>query len=130
MAMEVTGKLRTIFDTKQISERFTKREFVLELTDGKYPQSVLFQLTGDRCAALDQFQVGDEVRLEFNLRGREWKNPQGDVKYFNSLDVWRIEGKRESARGRREPEDPRHVESPPPRLDDEPRPRDLDDLPF
>ena len=130
MAMEVTGKLRTIFDTKQVSERFTKREFVLELTDGKYPQSVLFQLTGDRCAALDQFQVGDEVRLEFNLRGREWKSPQGDVKYFNSLDVWRIEGSRESARARRGPGDPRHVESPPPRLDDEPRPRDLDDLPF
>jgi single-strand DNA-binding protein len=129
MAMEASGKLRAIFDTKQVSERFTKREFVLELTDGKYPQSVLFQLTGDRCAVLDQFQVGDEVRLEFNLRGREWKSPQGDVKYFNSLDVWRIEGLRESARGRRDP-DPRRVESPPPRLDDEPRPRDLDDLPF
>jgi hypothetical protein len=130
MAMEVTGKLRAIFDTKQVSERFTKREFVLELTDGKYPQSVLFQLTGDRCASLDQFRVGDEVRLEFNLRGREWKSPQGDVKYFNSLDVWRIEGPRESARARRDSGDPRHVESPPPRLDDEPRPRDLDDLPF
>jgi single-strand DNA-binding protein len=128
MAMEVTGKLRAIFDTKQVSERFTKRELVLELTDGKYPQSVLFQLTGDRCAVLDQFQVGDEVRLEFNLRGREWRSPQGDVKYFNSLDVWRIEGLRESARARRDP-DPRRVESPP-RLDDEPRPRDLDDLPF
>ena len=130
MAMEVTGKLRAIFDTKQVSERFTKREFVLELTDGKYPQSVLFQLTGDRCAAIDQFRVGDEVRLEFNLRGREWKSPQGDVKYFNSLDVWRIEGSRESARARRDPGDPRYVESPPPRLDDEPRPRDVDDLPF
>jgi single-strand DNA-binding protein len=130
MAMEVTGKLRAIFDTKQVSERFTKREFVLELTDGKYPQSVLFQLTGDRCSAVDQFRVGDEVRLEFNLRGREWKSPQGDVKYFNSLDVWRIEGARESGRGRRDPGDPRHVESPPSRFDDEPRPRDLDDLPF
>jgi single-strand DNA-binding protein len=130
MAMEVTGKLRTIFDTKQVSERFTKREFVLELIDGKYPQTVLFQCTGDRCGVLDQFQVGDEVRVEFNLRGREWKSPQGDVKYFNSLDVWRIEGKREVARGRRDPEDPRYIEVPPPRPDDEPRPRDLDDLPF
>src|SRR6185503_4748500 len=91
MAMEVTGKLRAIFDTKQVSERFTKREFVLELVDGKYPQTVLFQLTGDRCASLDQFQIGDEVRLEFNLRGREWRSPQGETKYFNSLDVWRIE---------------------------------------
>jgi single-strand DNA-binding protein len=137
MAMEVTGKLRTIFDTKQVSERFTKRELVLELADGKYPQSVLFQLTGDRCAILDQFQVGDEVRIEFNLRGREWKSPQGEVKYFNSLDVWRIEGARDGARGRRDAGDSRRGESPPPRfadapprLDDEPRPRDLDDLPF
>src|SRR5262249_24629616 len=78
MAMEATGKLRVIFDTKQMSERFTKREFVLELVDGKYPQMLLFQLTGDRCGSLDQFQIGDEVRLEFNLRGREWKSPQGD----------------------------------------------------
>jgi single-strand DNA-binding protein len=129
MAMEATGKLRTIFETKQLSERFTKREFVLELTDGKYPQTVLFQLTGDRCASLDQFQVGDEVRIEFNLRGREWKSPQGEIKYFNSLDVWRIERPRNSARSRRDP-DPGYVEAPPPRLDDEPRPRDLDDLPF
>src|SRR5262245_14156876 len=133
MAMEVTGKLRVIFETKQVSERFTKREFVLELVDGKYPQTVLFQLTGDRCANLDQFQVGDEVRLEFNRRGREWRNPQGEVKYFNSLDVWRIEPARERARtaGRRQDPmgaDPRQLESPP-RLD-EPLPRDLDDLPF
>ena len=128
MAMEATGKLRVIYETKQISERFTKRELVLEMVDGKYPQSVLFQLTGDRCAILDQFQVGDEVRLEFNLRGREWKNPQGEIKYFNSLDVWRIERARETAPSRRDPGEPR-LESSSPRLD-EPRPRDLDDLPF
>ena len=135
MAMEVTGKLRAIFDTKQVSERFTKREFVLELADGKYPQTVLFQLTGDRCANLDSFQVGDEVRLEFNLRGREWKSPQGDVKYFNSLDVWRIEAARaqqqqQGSRGRRPSgNDPRDFDQSPARID-EPRPGDVDDLPF
>lgn len=129
MAMEATGKLHTIFDTKQVSERFTKREFVLELVDGKYPQTVLFQLTGDRCASLDQFRVGDEVRLEFNLRGREWRSPQGDVKYFNSLDVWRIEPARQAARSRRDSGgDPRDRDVPPPRVD-EPRIGD-DDLPF
>jgi len=128
MAMEATGKLRVIYETKQISERFTKRELVLELIDGKYPQSVLFQLTGDRCAMLDQFQVGDEVRVEFNLRGREWKNPQGEIKYFNSLEVWRIERARDTAPSRRDPGGPR-LESSSPRLD-EPRPRDLDDIPF
>ena len=128
--MEATGKLHTIFDTKQVSERFTKREFVLEIADGKYPQTVLFQLTGDRCANLDEFQVGDEVRLEFNLRGREWKSPSGDIKFFNSLDVWRIEAARQARRPAR------RSDAPPPDMDavpartDEPRPGDVDDIPF
>lgn len=90
MAIETTGKLFKIFETKQITERFSKREFVVEVQDGKYPQSVLFQLTGDRCANLDSFREGDEVRIEFNLRGREWTSPKGEVRYFNSLDVWRL----------------------------------------
>ncbi|HET9627314.1 MAG TPA: DUF3127 domain-containing protein, partial [Kofleriaceae bacterium] len=105
MGMETTGKLHTIFDTKQVSERFSKREFVLELTDNpKYPQTVLFQLTGDRCAQLDGLQVGDMVRIDFSLRGREWRSPQGEVKYFNSLDVWKVEPaseRRRDARGGR-----------------------------
>lgn len=131
MAMEATGKLHTIFDTKQVSERFTKREFVVEIADGKYPQTVLFQLTGDRCSNLDEFQVGDEVRLEFNLRGREWKSPSGDIKYFNSLDVWRIEAARQARRpaprrGEAAPADPDGI----PARTDEPRPGDVDDLPF
>src|SRR5690349_814792 len=91
MGMEVTGKLHTIFDTKRVSDRFTKREFVVELADGKYPQTVLFQLTGDRCSQLDGLAVGTEVRIEFSLRGREWTSPAGEVKYFNSLDVWKLE---------------------------------------
>jgi len=92
MGHEITGKLHAIFDTAQVSERFTKREFVVELTDNpKYPQLVQFQLTGDRVTQLDGMNVGDEVTLEFSLRGREWKSPRGETKYFNSLDVWRIE---------------------------------------
>ncbi len=144
MGIEATGKLHTIFDTKQVSERFTKREFVVELTDNpKYPQVVLFQLTGDRCAQLDDLRVGDAVRIDFSLRGREWRSPQGEVKYFNSLDVWKVEAAqtgRRDTRGRGASYDdapPRHDAPPrddlPPR-DDEPRPRDEfgrgDDLPF
>jgi len=160
MGIEATGKLHTIFDTKQVSERFSKREFVLELTDNpKYPQVVLFQLTGDRCAQLDEFRVGDQVRIDFSLRGREWRSPQGDLKYFNSLDVWKVEpaGARRDSGGGREGRDggggggrgrggggydgdlpPRGMppqDDAPPR-DDEPRPRDEfgrdrdDDLPF
>ena len=51
----------------------------------------MFQLTGDRCENLDGFSVGDEVRVEFQLRGREWQSPQGETKYFNSLDTWKID---------------------------------------
>jgi len=141
MGIEVTGKLHTIHDTKQVSERFSKREFVVELADNpKYPQLVLFQLTGDRCAQLDEFKQGDEVRIEFSLRGREWRSPQGELKYFNSLDVWKLE----SARGNRRASgsgpasqspsfrgDPRDMDIPP-RGDDDFRPRGGadDDLPF
>ncbi len=102
MAMEATGKLHTIFDTKQVSERFSKREFVVEMTDNpKYPQTVLFQLTGDRCTQLDGMNVGDQISIEFSLRGREWKSPSGEVKYFNSLDVWKVEPARNGSRARR-----------------------------
>jgi len=101
MGMETVGKLHTIFETKQVSERFSKREFVVELTDNpKYPQMVLFQLTGDRCAMLDEFRVGDSVLIEFSLRGREWKSPSGETKYFNSLDVWKVEPARNAANAR------------------------------
>ncbi len=91
MGIEAIGKLHTIFPTKQVSERFSKREFVLELADQKFPQTVLFQLTGDRCSQLDGMQTGEQVRVEFSLRGREWRSPQGEIKYFNSLDVWKVE---------------------------------------
>ena len=92
MNMQVQGKLHATFPAEQVTQRFRKREFVVEL-DGssRYPQYVLFQLTGDRCEALDGFSAGEEVRVEFSLRGREWTSPKGDVRYFNSLDVWQIE---------------------------------------
>ena len=138
MGIEATGKLHTIYETKQVSERFTKREFVVELADNpKYPQMVLFQLTGDRCSQLDEFRVGDQVRIDFSLRGREWRSPNGEVKYFNSLDVWKVEPLRAQAsngRGGRGRDtggsnsDPREAYMPP--RNDEPRPGDVDDIPF
>ena len=133
MGMEATGKLHTIYETKQVSERFTKREFVVELADNpKYPQVVLFQLTGDRVTQLDDMKVGDQVRIEFSLRGREWKSPKGEVKYFNSLDVWKIEPLRAS-RGR-QGGDPRDMDAPAPRIDEsqfgDPRIGDVEDIPF
>lgn len=89
--MEVTGILKVKFDTQKVSDRFSKREFVLTTeATSPYPQHVSFQLTQDKCNLLDQYNVGDEMKIQFNLRGREWNGPQG-VKYFNTLEAWRIE---------------------------------------
>lgn len=89
--MEVTGTLKAKFDTQKVSDRFSKREFVLTTeASTPYPQQVSFQLTQDKCNLLDQYSVGDEMKVQFNLRGREWNGPQG-IKYFNTLEAWRIE---------------------------------------
>ncbi|MGZ3899969.1 MAG: DUF3127 domain-containing protein [Bacteroidia bacterium] len=89
--MEVTGTLKAKFDTQKVSDRFQKREFVLTTeANTPYPQHVSFQVTQDKCSILDQFNPGEELRVQFNLRGREWNGPQG-VKYFNTLEAWRIE---------------------------------------
>jgi len=89
MALEVTGKLHKLYDEQQVTDKFSKREFVLAL-EGRYPQFVLFQLTGRRCAELDGFKEGEAVHIEFALRGREWTSRQGEVKYFNSLEVLKL----------------------------------------
>jgi hypothetical protein len=137
MALATTGKLHTIFETKQVTDRFQKREFIVEISDNpKYPQVVLFQLTGNRCDQMDRLNVGDEVRIEFSLRGREWKSPGGELKYFNSLDVWSVEAiqpsrpKLEDRPGRsdRNARNDRGDDEPPP-CDDESQ-YGSDDLPF
>ena len=89
--MEVTGTLKAKFDTQKVSDRFQKREFVLTTeASTPYPQQVSFQVTQDKCSILDQYNEGEELRVQFNLRGREWNGPQG-IKYFNTLEAWRIE---------------------------------------
>jgi len=89
--MEVVGQLKLKYDTQKVSDKFQKRDFVLA-TDlsTPYPQYVSFQVTQDKCTMLDSFNQGDEIRVQFNLRGREWNGPQG-IKYFNTLEAWRIE---------------------------------------
>lgn len=89
--MEVTGQLKLKYDTQKVSEKFQKRDFVLA-TDlsTPYPQYVSFQITQDKCAILDTFNEGEEIKVQFNLRGREWNGPQG-IKYFNTLEAWKIE---------------------------------------
>lgn len=92
MGYRATGKLHAIFDTEQKTERFRKRDFVLEISDGgRFEQYVKFQLTGDRCETLDDFSTGDDVEVEFSLSGREWKSPRDEIRYFNNLDVWTLQ---------------------------------------
>jgi uncharacterized protein DUF3127 len=119
MGFETSGKLHAVSETKQVTERFRKREFVVELADNpRFPQFVQFELTGDRCDHLDGFEVGEHVRVEFSLRGREWKSPKGETRYFNSLDVWTLS--RAASSGSTRDAFP----------DDEPPPPSDDDVPF
>ena len=126
MNMQIQGKIHTTYEAAQVTQRFRKREFVLEL-DGasRYPQYVLFQLTGDRCEALDGFDVGQEVAVEFSLRGREWTSPKGEVRFFNSLEVWSVDrvGEATAAAPSSQGSAPSVGNEPPPPSDD-------DDIPF
>lgn len=88
---KLSGTVKKVFPTVQVSEKFSKREFVVTESTGMYPQDILFQLTQDKCTLLDGVNENDSIEVSFNLRGREWTNPQGEVKYFNSLDAWRID---------------------------------------
>ena len=118
MGIQQTGKLHAKFEPQQITERFRKQEFVVELEpNSRYPQYVSFQLTGDRCGQIDGFEEGDEISVEFTLRGREWTSPKGDVKYFNSLEVWGIEGQKSQQPSRGEDFAP--PGDPPPNMDDD-----------
>lgn len=90
--MEIKGKLLEIFDEVQISDRFRKREFVVEHVENpQYPEYIKFECVQDKCSMLDNYQVGQEINISFNLKGRKWTDPKGEVKYFNTLQAWRIE---------------------------------------
>lgn len=81
-----------ISPVQQVSDSFRKREFVVVDASGQYAQTIQFQAVQDRCELLDRFKVGDSVEVTFFLRGREWTNPKdGQVRFFNSLDAWKIE---------------------------------------
>lgn len=88
----ITGILKVKNPEQQVSEKFRKREFVLTDNSSQYPQHISFQLTQDKCSLLDNYNLGDEMKVYFNLRGREWTDKQGVTKYFNSLEAWKLEG--------------------------------------
>lgn len=89
--MQIHGKIEVINDTQKISDKFSKREFVLTTeASTQYPQSISMEFTQDKCDLLNLYQVGQDVSVDFNLRGRKWEGPQG-VKYFNTIQAWKIE---------------------------------------
>lgn len=92
--MTIDGKIVEKFDTQEIKESFRKREFILEYAENpQYPEFLKLELIQSNCEQLDGVEPGDEVAVSFNLKGRKWTDPQGEVKYFNSLQAWRIEKK-------------------------------------
>lgn len=90
--MEIEGKIKSIGETETFGNNgFRKRELVVT-TDEQYPQHILVEFVQDKTDLLDKYSEGQEVKVSINLRGREWVNPQGETKYFNSIQGWRIEG--------------------------------------
>ena len=89
--MNISGIIKLINETKEYgSNGFKKRELVVT-TQEQYPQNILVEFIQDRCEILDSFNVGEFVKIDINLRGREWVNKEGETKYFNSIQGWRIE---------------------------------------
>jgi hypothetical protein len=88
--MEITGRIKVINPEQQVSASFRKRELVVT-TDEQYPQHIMIEFTQDKCDLLNSYKPGEEVRVSINIRGREWVSPQGETRYFNSIQGWRVE---------------------------------------
>jgi hypothetical protein len=116
--MEVLGKIKLQTPTQTFGNDFTKCELVVT-TNEQYPQVLAIEFVKDKIELLNAFKVGDDVKVSINLRGREWVNPQGETKYFNSIQGWRIEASDVSAEGMAQPQAAPSLS-----------PNDKDDLPF
>ncbi|WP_339751561.1 DUF3127 domain-containing protein [uncultured Winogradskyella sp.] len=125
--MEVQGRIKMVGETQTFgSNGFRKREVVVT-TEEQYPQHIMVEFVQDKTDLLNNYQVGQQVKISINLRGREWVNPQGETKYFNSIQGWRIEAlQSESVSGDMPPVPPTEAFEPVSDLKD----GDHDDLPF
>lgn len=124
--MEITGKITKIKEAQTFgASGFRKRELVVT-TNEQYPQPLMIEFVQDKCDLLNAYQVGQDVKVSINLRGREWINPQGEAVYFNSIQGWRIEAAQvEGAPGAKSTAPPAKFETTTEIDDSEP-----DDLPF
>ena len=124
--MELQGKIKLIDETKTYGNNgFRKRELVLT-TEEQYPQHILIEFIQDKTELLNTFQPGETVTIGINIRGREWVNPEGITKYFNSIQGWRIEKVSSDQQENIPPVPPADAFEPANELNEE----DYDDLPF
>ncbi|MFP4023692.1 MAG: DUF3127 domain-containing protein [Thiohalospira sp.] len=128
MSFEISGKLIEKYNTVQISDRFKKREFVIEKTESnggmEFTDHIKFQLSQDRCNLIDSINLNEEIKVSFNIRGNKWEK-DGKVSYFTNLDAWRIEKVTSQSQDNTPDDMP-----PPPSLEDMPDANEPDDLPF
>jgi hypothetical protein len=124
--MELQGKIKVIGETNTFGANgFRKRELVIT-TEEQYPQHILIEFVQDKTDLLNSYQEGQNVKISINIRGREWVNPQGETKYFNSITGWRIERLDQAVSGDMPPMPPTDAFEPANDLKEE----DHDDLPF
>jgi len=87
--MKVTGKIHFVGTLRKVNDKFKSKDVVI-LTDEKYPQYITIQLTQDKTDLISQNNIGEQVQVSINLRGKEWKSPTGEIKYFNTIEGWQI----------------------------------------
>ncbi len=126
MAFEITGKIIEVLPVNQVSDKFRKREFVIEKKDtggsAVFIDYIKFQLVQDKCDLINESFLNEEVKIWFNLKGNKWER-DGKINYFTNLDAWKIEKASEPGRNQNnQPES--KLEDVPPEIDE------LSDLPF
>ena len=129
--MDVSGKIKLIGETQTFGEKgFRKRELVIT-TSEEYPQMLMIEFVQDKTDLLDSYAVGQDVTISINLRGREWINPEGVAKYFNSIQGWRIQASTSATTTSTTSAEPQVASAPAPATEDLPvAEEESDDLPF
>ena len=101
--MEIIGKLFEVSDTVVKANDFKTRDFILEVVENpQYKQYIKFVLLKDKTEIIDNYTINQFINVHFNLRGRRWVNPQGEISYFNSLEAWKIQAVQEESKTKEE----------------------------
>lgn len=138
MSLETTGRIIQVSETQQVSEKFKKREFVIEIPEEIngviYTNYGKFQLVQNKCDIIDRFKIGDEVKVHFNIKGNKWER-DGKLNYITNLDAWKVEGINGSRQGNSTPAPGNYASNAPqPQAAPAPlynsSPEAIDDLPF